>query len=76
MDLQLVFISQGLISRTEDFDEAYRLILSKLVAFRERLQAADVLQPDILAKKRQLDQLVVGPFRLRSKRTFKTILQL
>lgn len=67
MDLQRVFTSQGLISRTEDFDEAYRLILSKLVAFRERLQTADVLQPDILAKKRQLDQLVVGPVQIQVK---------
>uniref|UniRef100_A0A3Q2ZU00 Spectrin repeat containing, nuclear envelope family member 3 n=1 Tax=Kryptolebias marmoratus TaxID=37003 RepID=A0A3Q2ZU00_KRYMA len=51
---------EGLVSRTKDFDEAYKLILSKLMVFRDRLQAADVLQPDIVAKKSQLDQLVVG----------------
>ncbi|XP_017287178.1 nesprin-3 isoform X2 [Kryptolebias marmoratus] len=50
---------EGLVSRTKDFDEAYKLILSKLMVFRDRLQAADVLQPDIVAKKSQLDQLVV-----------------
>ncbi|XP_015250176.1 PREDICTED: nesprin-3 [Cyprinodon variegatus] len=50
---------QNLISRTKDFDKEYQLTLAKLSAFRERLQAADVLQPDILAKKSQLDQMLV-----------------
>ncbi|KAM6912174.1 nesprin-3 [Xenentodon cancila] len=50
---------QGLISRTKDFDDAYRLIRSMLTGFREQLLAIDVLQPDILAKKSQLDQLLV-----------------
>lgn len=50
---------QSLISRTKDFDETYKLILGKLSAFRERLLAADVPQPDILAKKSQLDQMQI-----------------
>ncbi|XP_041827390.1 nesprin-3 isoform X2 [Melanotaenia boesemani] len=50
---------QGFISRTKDFSEAHELIRSKLEAFRDRLLAADVLQPDILAKKSQLDQFLV-----------------
>ncbi|PWA16375.1 hypothetical protein CCH79_00004451 [Gambusia affinis] len=50
---------ESLISRTKDFDEAYKQILATLSAFRERLLAADVLQPDILAKKSQLEQMLV-----------------
>ncbi|MEQ2177844.1 hypothetical protein GOODEAATRI_007820 [Goodea atripinnis] len=50
---------QSLISRTKDFDEALQLILTKSSAYRERLLAADVLQPDILAKRSQLDQMLV-----------------
>ncbi|XP_034015713.1 LOW QUALITY PROTEIN: nesprin-3 [Thalassophryne amazonica] len=48
---------QGLISRTKDFSEASDLIRSKLAGLRDLLNAADSLQPDILAKKSQLDQL-------------------
>ncbi|MEQ2291134.1 hypothetical protein AMECASPLE_010308 [Ameca splendens] len=50
---------QSLISRTKDFDEALQLILTKSSAYRERLLTADVLQPDILAKRSQLDQMLV-----------------
>ncbi|XP_074548187.1 nesprin-3 isoform X2 [Halichoeres trimaculatus] len=50
---------QGLISRTKDFGDAYELIRSKLTALRDRLMAADGLQPDILAKKSQSDQFRV-----------------
>ncbi|XP_072221011.1 nesprin-3 isoform X2 [Leuresthes tenuis] len=52
---------QGVISTAKDFGEAHELIRSKLDAFRDRLQAADLnqLHPDILAKKSQLDQLLV-----------------
>lgn len=47
---------QGLISRTKDFGDAYELIRSKLTVLRDRVVAADGLQPDILAKKSQSDQ--------------------
>ncbi|KAG7509813.1 nesprin-3 [Solea senegalensis] len=50
---------QALISRTKDFGDAYNLIRSKLGQLRDRLTAADVLQPDILAKKSQSDQFTV-----------------
>ncbi|XP_071773491.2 nesprin-3 [Centroberyx gerrardi] len=50
---------QGLISRTKDFGDAYESIRSKLTVLRDRLVAADNLQPDILAKKSQSDQLRV-----------------
>uniref|UniRef100_A0A672YUB1 Spectrin repeat containing, nuclear envelope family member 3 n=1 Tax=Sphaeramia orbicularis TaxID=375764 RepID=A0A672YUB1_9TELE len=50
---------QGLISRTKDFGDAYELIRSKLASLRDRLVAADTLQPDILAKKSQSDQFRV-----------------
>ncbi|XP_036399014.1 nesprin-3-like isoform X2 [Megalops cyprinoides] len=50
---------QGLISRTKDFGDAYESILKKLILIHERFSAADVLQPDILAKKSQSDQLKV-----------------
>ncbi|XP_070776709.1 nesprin-3 [Enoplosus armatus] len=50
---------QGLISRTKDFGDAYELIRSKLAGLRDRLVAADSLQPDILAKKSQSDQFRV-----------------
>uniref|UniRef100_A0A8C7MGX4 Spectrin repeat containing, nuclear envelope family member 3 n=1 Tax=Oncorhynchus kisutch TaxID=8019 RepID=A0A8C7MGX4_ONCKI len=48
---------QGLISRTKDFGDAYESIRSKLTLLRDRLISADILQPDILAKKSQSDQL-------------------
>ncbi|XP_068195214.1 nesprin-3 [Antennarius striatus] len=50
---------QGFISRTKDFEDAHELILSKMIVLQDRLSAADHLQPDILAKKSQLDQLRV-----------------
>ncbi|XP_034531179.1 nesprin-3 [Notolabrus celidotus] len=50
---------QGLISRTKDFGDAYELIRSKLTALRDRVMAAEGLQPDILAKKSQSDQFRV-----------------
>uniref|UniRef100_UPI0037E896BD nesprin-3 isoform X1 n=2 Tax=Semicossyphus pulcher TaxID=241346 RepID=UPI0037E896BD len=50
---------QALISRTKDFGDAYELIHSKLTGLRDRLMAADGLQPDILAKKSQSDQFRV-----------------
>ncbi|XP_035388805.1 nesprin-3 [Electrophorus electricus] len=50
---------QGLISRTKDFGDAYDSIYKKLAIIRERFQAAEGLQPDILAKKSQGDQLKV-----------------
>uniref|UniRef100_A0A3P8U131 Spectrin repeat containing, nuclear envelope family member 3 n=1 Tax=Amphiprion percula TaxID=161767 RepID=A0A3P8U131_AMPPE len=50
---------QGLISRTKDFGNTYELIHSKLSSLRDRLVAADGLQPDILAKKSQSDQFRV-----------------
>lgn len=50
---------QGLISRTKDFGDAYELIRSKLASLRDRMVAADALQPDILAKKSQSDQFRV-----------------
>lgn len=60
--------SQGLISRTKDFGDAYKLIRSKLAGLRDRLVAADGCQPDILAKKSQSDQfrvsLIPGQTRL------------
>ncbi|CAB1331198.1 unnamed protein product, partial [Coregonus sp. 'balchen'] len=50
---------QGLISKTKDFGDAYESIRSKLTLLRDRLISADSLQPDILAKKSQSDQLRV-----------------
>ncbi|XP_008294505.1 nesprin-3 isoform X2 [Stegastes partitus] len=50
---------QGLISRTKDFGDTYESIQSKLSSLRDRLVAADGLQPDILAKKSQSDQFRV-----------------
>ncbi|XP_056249418.1 nesprin-3 [Seriola aureovittata] len=50
---------QGLISRTKDFGDAFELIRSKLAHLRDRVLAADGLQPDILAKKSQSDQFRV-----------------
>lgn len=55
-----IFLSQGLISRTKDFGDAYELIRSKLASLRDRMVAADALQPDILAKKSQSDQFRVS----------------
>uniref|UniRef100_A0A3B3ZNJ3 Uncharacterized protein n=1 Tax=Periophthalmus magnuspinnatus TaxID=409849 RepID=A0A3B3ZNJ3_9GOBI len=51
--------SQGLISRTKDFGDAHELIGVRLGGLRDRLAAADGLQPDILAKKSQADQFRV-----------------
>ncbi|KAM9804019.1 nesprin-3 [Neosynchiropus ocellatus] len=48
---------QGLLSRTKDIDGTYQAIRSKLDAVQNRLVSADGLQPDILAKKSQSDQL-------------------
>ena len=56
----IFFHSQGLISRTKDFDDTYELIRSKLASVRHRLMAADGPQPDILAKKSQSDQFKVS----------------
>ncbi|KAM4724352.1 nesprin-3 isoform 2-T2 [Anableps anableps] len=67
---------QSLISRTKDFDEAYKLILAKLSAFRERLLAADVLQPDILAKKSHLDQMLVLQKELEDGEAQLTVLNM
>ncbi|XP_062863502.1 nesprin-3 isoform X2 [Trichomycterus rosablanca] len=50
---------QGLISRTKDFGDAYDFIQNKLLSIQERFLAATGLQPDILAKKSQADQLKV-----------------
>ncbi|KAA0710980.1 Nesprin-3 KASH domain-containing protein 3 [Triplophysa tibetana] len=50
---------QGLISKTKDFSEAYDSIHKKLSFIKERFYAANGLQPDILAKKSQADQLRV-----------------
>ncbi|KAJ8341192.1 hypothetical protein SKAU_G00334830 [Synaphobranchus kaupii] len=50
---------QSLISRTKDFGDAYESILKKLFLITGRLNSADALQPDILAKKSQSDQLKV-----------------
>ncbi|XP_011616901.1 nesprin-3 isoform X2 [Takifugu rubripes] len=50
---------QGLISRSKDFAEAYKLIVSKMASLRDQLVAADGPQPDILAKKSQSDQFRV-----------------
>ncbi|XP_012709706.2 nesprin-3 isoform X1 [Fundulus heteroclitus] len=66
---------QNLISRTKDFDESYQLILTKLSGFRERLLAADALQPDILAKKSQLDQMLALQKELEDGRAQLTVLE-
>uniref|UniRef100_A0A8C6UPV1 Uncharacterized protein n=1 Tax=Neogobius melanostomus TaxID=47308 RepID=A0A8C6UPV1_9GOBI len=50
----------GLISRTKDFGDAYELIRLRLAGLRDRLEAADGLQPDILTKKSQFDQFTVS----------------
>ncbi|KAI7804686.1 nesprin-3 [Triplophysa rosa] len=50
---------QGFISKTKDFSEAYDSIHKKLSFIKERFYAANGLQPDILAKKSQADQLRV-----------------
>ncbi|KAJ8290269.1 hypothetical protein GJAV_G00010700 [Gymnothorax javanicus] len=50
---------QGLLSRTKDFGDAYESIHKKLSLISERFITADALQPDILAKKSQADQLKV-----------------
>ncbi|CAF98175.1 unnamed protein product [Tetraodon nigroviridis] len=47
---------QGLISRTKDFVEGSKLMVSKMASLRELLVAADGPRPDILAKKSQYDQ--------------------
>ncbi|XP_034164256.2 nesprin-3 isoform X1 [Pangasianodon hypophthalmus] len=50
---------QELISTTKNFGDAYDSIHQKLMSIKERFHAADGLQPDILAKKSQADQLKV-----------------
>uniref|UniRef100_A0A8C1GAW4 Spectrin repeat containing, nuclear envelope family member 3 n=1 Tax=Cyprinus carpio TaxID=7962 RepID=A0A8C1GAW4_CYPCA len=50
---------QGLISKTKDFSDAYDSINKKLTSIKERFITTDGLQPDILAKKTQADQLRV-----------------
>lgn len=50
---------QGLISKTKDFSNAYDSIHKKLTFIKERFVKTDELQPDILAKKSQADQLRV-----------------
>ncbi|XP_030633286.1 nesprin-3 [Chanos chanos] len=50
---------QGLISRTKDFGDAYDAVHKKLTHIKERFLSVDGLQPDILAKKSQADQLKV-----------------
>ncbi|XP_076156398.1 nesprin-3 isoform X2 [Alosa pseudoharengus] len=50
---------QGLISRTKDFGDAYGSIRKKLAFINELCLASHTLQPDILAKKSQCDQLRV-----------------
>ncbi|XP_062378753.1 nesprin-3 isoform X2 [Sardina pilchardus] len=50
---------QGLISRTKDFGEAYESIRKKLAFINDQCLASHKLQPDILAKKSQCDQLRV-----------------
>ncbi|XP_067311875.1 nesprin-3 [Pseudorasbora parva] len=50
---------QGLISKTKDFSNAYDSIHKKLTSIKERFVKTDGLQPDILAKKSQADQLRV-----------------
>ncbi|XP_056123130.1 nesprin-3 [Rhinichthys klamathensis goyatoka] len=50
---------QGLISKTKDFSNAYESIHEKLTFIKERFVKTGELQPDILAKKSQADQLRV-----------------
>ncbi|KAK2878972.1 hypothetical protein Q8A67_019763 [Cirrhinus molitorella] len=50
---------QGLISKTKDFSDAYDSIHKKFTSIKERFMATNGLQPDILAKKTQADQLRV-----------------
>ncbi|KAK7142587.1 hypothetical protein R3I94_012063 [Phoxinus phoxinus] len=50
---------QGLISKTKDFSNAYDSIHKKLTFIKDRFVKTDELQPDILAKKSQADQLRV-----------------
>nr|XP_057913320.1 nesprin-3 isoform X2 [Doryrhamphus excisus] len=47
---------QGFISRTKDFGDASTGIVSMLSSIREKMMAAEGLQPDILAKKSQWDR--------------------
>ncbi|XP_072559207.1 nesprin-3 isoform X3 [Paramormyrops kingsleyae] len=50
---------QDLLQRSNGFGEAYNSISKQLDQIKERLNAADGLQPDILAKKSQFDQFVI-----------------
>lgn len=52
--------TQELISTTKSFGDAYDSIHLQLTSIKERFHAADGLQPDILAKKSQADQLKVS----------------
>lgn len=51
---------QELISTTKSFGDAYDSIRQKLTSIEERFHTSDGLQPDILAKKSQADQLKVS----------------
>ncbi|KAL0968928.1 hypothetical protein UPYG_G00219990 [Umbra pygmaea] len=50
---------EGLISQTKHFGDTHDSIKTTLSVLRDRLKSADTLQPDILAKKSQSDQLRV-----------------
>ncbi|XP_048840825.1 nesprin-3 isoform X2 [Brienomyrus brachyistius] len=50
---------QDLLQKSNGFGEAYNSISKQLDQIKERLNAADGLQPDILAKKSQFDQFVI-----------------
>ncbi|KAF7704058.1 hypothetical protein HF521_021130 [Silurus meridionalis] len=50
---------QELISTTKNFGDAHHSIHQKLLSIKERFHTADGLQPDILAKKSQADQLKI-----------------
>ncbi|KAI1897809.1 hypothetical protein AGOR_G00087090 [Albula goreensis] len=50
---------QHLLSRTEEFEDAYKRVQKQLSILREKCITTDKLQPDILAKKTLCDQLTV-----------------
>ncbi|KAL4593419.1 nesprin-3 isoform X1, partial [Arapaima gigas] len=50
---------QDLLLRSKDFEDVYDSTFKRLSLIRERLKATDELQPDILAKKSQCDQLMI-----------------
>ena len=55
-------LSQGVLSRTEQFAVAHEVIRCSLSELQERLAVADVLQPDVPSKKSKAQQLRVRPF--------------